>query len=87
MAIAENKDGVAVPIETPVEQVKSVRVNVTLPADVLSEIDQCAESQGFTRSGFPAQKKAMAVSLGEPAGVNRRAVVANIQRREDGQVV
>ena len=29
MAIAENKDGVAVPIETPVEQVKSVRVNVT----------------------------------------------------------
>jgi hypothetical protein len=63
MAIAENKDGVAVPIETPVEQVKSVHVNVTLPADVLSEIDQYAESQGFTRSGFPAQaaKKAMAV--------------------------
>jgi predicted RNase H-like HicB family nuclease len=62
MAIGENKGGVAVLIEAPVEQVKSVRVNVTLPADVLSEIDQYAESHGYTRSGFLAQaaKKAMA---------------------------
>jgi predicted RNase H-like HicB family nuclease len=62
MAIAENKDGVAVLIEAPAAEVKSVRVNVTLPADVLGEIDKYAEREGFTRSGFLAQaaKKAMA---------------------------
>jgi len=62
MVIAENKDGVAVLIEAPAAEVKSVRVNVTLPADVLGEIDRYAEKEGFTRSGFLAQaaKKAMA---------------------------
>src|SRR5258708_5774668 len=62
MAVAENRDGVAVLIEAPAGEVKSVRVNITLPADVLGEIDRYAEQQGFTRSGFLAQaaKKAMA---------------------------
>jgi predicted RNase H-like HicB family nuclease len=62
MAIAENKDGVAVLVEAPAAQVKSVRINVTMPADVLDQIDQYAEREGFTRSGFLAQaaKKAMA---------------------------
>jgi predicted RNase H-like HicB family nuclease len=61
MAIAENKDGVAVLIDAPAAEVKSVRVNITLPADVLGEIDKYAEREGFTRSGFLAQaaKKAM----------------------------
>jgi predicted RNase H-like HicB family nuclease len=62
MAIAENKDGVAVLIEAPAAEVKSVRINVTMPADVLDQIDQYAEKEGFTRSGFLVQaaKKAMA---------------------------
>ena len=62
MAIAETKDSVAVLIDAPAAQVKSVRINVTMPADVLDEIDQYAEREGFTRSGFLAQaaKKAMA---------------------------
>ncbi|MES2197213.1 MAG: type II toxin-antitoxin system HicB family antitoxin [Pseudomonadota bacterium] len=62
MANAENRDGVAVLIPSPADDVKSVRVNVTLPADVLNQIDQYAEKEGFTRSGFLAQaaKKAMA---------------------------
>jgi len=62
MAIAENKDGVAVLIDAPAAEVKSVRVNITLPADVLGEVDRYAEREGFTRSGFLAQaaKKAMA---------------------------
>jgi predicted RNase H-like HicB family nuclease len=61
MANAENKDGVAVLIAAPATAVKSVRVNVTLPSDVLDQIDQYAEREGFTRSGFLAQaaKKAM----------------------------
>jgi hypothetical protein len=62
MATAENRDGVAVLIVAPDAEVKSVRVNITSPADVLSEIDRYAEREGFTRSGFLAQaaKKAMA---------------------------
>lgn len=61
MANAENRDGVAVLISAPATAVKSVRVNVTLPSDVLEQIDQYAEREGFTRSGFLAQaaKKAM----------------------------
>lgn len=62
MSDAENRDGVAVLIAAPAPDVKTVRVNVTLPADVLSEIDKYAEREGFTRSGFLVQaaKKAMA---------------------------
>lgn len=61
MANAENRDGVAVLIAAPATVAKSVRVNVTLPSDVLEQIDQYAEREGFTRSGFLAQaaKKAM----------------------------
>lgn len=61
MANAENRDGVAVLISAPATAVKSVRVNVTLPSDVLEQIDEYAEREGFTRSGFLAQaaKKAM----------------------------
>jgi hypothetical protein len=62
MAIAANKDGVAVLVEAPAAEVRSVRINITMPADVLDQIDKYAEREGFTRSGFLAQaaKKAMA---------------------------
>ncbi len=54
MSNPENRDGVAVLVPAPAHEVKSVRVNITLPADILSEIDRYAEQQGFTRSGFLA---------------------------------
>jgi predicted RNase H-like HicB family nuclease len=62
MKDAENKKAVAVLIEAPTAPIKTVRVNVTLPADALEEIDRYAESHGLTRSGFLAQaaRKAMA---------------------------
>ena len=62
MANRENRDGVAVLIQAPAADVKSVRINITLPADVLDQIDRYAEREGFTRSGFLAQaaKKVMA---------------------------
>jgi predicted RNase H-like HicB family nuclease len=62
MSIAENRDGVAVLIEAPAAEVKSVRINITMPDDVLDQIDKYAEREGFTRSGFLAQaaKKVMA---------------------------
>jgi hypothetical protein len=63
MSIRENMDGVATLIEAPASEVKTIRINVTMPADVLDQIDRYAEREGFTRSGFLAQaaKKAMAV--------------------------
>lgn len=62
MADKDNMDGVAILVPAPVAAPKSVRINVTLPSDVLEQIDQYAEREGFTRSGFLAQaaKKAMA---------------------------
>src|SRR5882724_6133332 len=62
MKDAQNRDGVAVLVATPTTDVKSVRINVTMPADVLDQIDRYAEREGFTRSGFLAQaaKKAKA---------------------------
>ncbi len=52
MADAENRDGVAVLVPAPQQAVRSVRVNITVPEDVLAEIDRYAEGHGFTRSGF-----------------------------------
>jgi predicted RNase H-like HicB family nuclease len=56
MAQGENRDGVAILVAVqPQAHSKTVRVNVTLPADVLQQIDQYAEAHGFTRSGFLTQ--------------------------------
>ncbi|MGN6309537.1 MAG: type II toxin-antitoxin system HicB family antitoxin [Xanthobacteraceae bacterium] len=62
MSDKTNADGVAILVPAPTAASKSVRINITLPADVLDQIDQYAEREGFTRSGFLAQaaKKAMA---------------------------
>jgi predicted RNase H-like HicB family nuclease len=55
MAIAENRQAVAALIEVPTAAPRRVRVNVTIPSDVLEEIDRRAEQEGFTRSGFLTQ--------------------------------
>jgi predicted RNase H-like HicB family nuclease len=63
MANRENQDAVATLIPAPAASpAKSVRVNVTLPSDLLEQIDARAEAEGFTRSGFLAQsaRKALA---------------------------
>jgi predicted RNase H-like HicB family nuclease len=51
MAEPENREAIA--IFVPVR--KNVRVNITVPADVLAEIDRYAESHGLTRSDFLTQ--------------------------------
>ncbi len=60
MADQDNRDGVAilVPLET---QSKTVRVNISVPSEVLDLIDKHAEANGFTRSGFivSAARRAM----------------------------
>ena len=54
MSDAENRDGVAVLVAVKDEPSRSVRVNITLPEDVLARIDAHAERVGMNRSGFLA---------------------------------
>lgn len=56
MSDPENRDGVAILVDSPMPRAaKSIRINITLPEDVLHEIDRYAEEQGLTRSGFIAR--------------------------------
>lgn len=55
MSEPDNRTGVAILVSVKTEQPKAVRVNVTLPEDVLEQIDRYAEAHGFTRSGLLAQ--------------------------------
>ncbi len=48
---------------------KSVRVNVTLPEDVLSEIDAYAKANGYTRSGLLLRGAREIVRRGEDSGL------------------
>jgi len=52
MQAPENKDSVAILISLRTTSSKSVRVNITLPEDVLHEIDRFSEAHGLSRSGF-----------------------------------
>ena len=66
MANPDNRDGVAILVATPEHSAKTVRINVTLPEDLLKAIDHYAEDHGFSRSGFLAQAAKRAMEL-EPA--------------------
>jgi predicted RNase H-like HicB family nuclease len=62
MSDPDNRSGVAILVAAKTEAPKVIRVNVTLPGDILEQIDRYAEAHGLSRSGFLAQaaKKAMA---------------------------
>jgi predicted RNase H-like HicB family nuclease len=55
MSDPDNRSGVAILVSVKSDQPKVVRVNVTLPGDVLEQIDKYAEAHGYTRSGLLAQ--------------------------------
>lgn len=55
MSDPDNRSGVAILISVRNDQPKAVRVNITLPGDVLEQIDKYAEAHGYTRSGLLAQ--------------------------------
>jgi predicted RNase H-like HicB family nuclease len=65
MSDPDNRSAVAILVSVRTEQPKAVRVNVTLPGDVLEQIDRYAEAHGFTRSGLLTQaaKKLMAEAV------------------------
>ena len=53
MSDPENRDGVPVLIGVPSKKTaRVIRVNITLPEDVLAKIDARAEHTGMNRSGF-----------------------------------
>jgi predicted RNase H-like HicB family nuclease len=49
---AENRDGVAILVAAPNVAVKTIRVNITLPEDVLFAVDRYAAAHGYSRSGL-----------------------------------
>jgi predicted RNase H-like HicB family nuclease len=55
MADPEHRDGVAILVGVRTQAAKAVRVNITLPEDILTQVDRFAEAHGYTRSGFLAQ--------------------------------
>lgn len=61
MTDAVNRDGVAILVPVRTTPSKIVRVNVTLPEDMLAKIDHYASEHGFTRSGFLAQAARRAI--------------------------
>ncbi|MER8386559.1 type II toxin-antitoxin system HicB family antitoxin [Mesorhizobium sp. M0751] len=63
MSDKDNLSGVAILVPLKAEAAKVVRVNVTIPEDVLDQIDQYAVRHGYSRSGFltAAAKKVMQI--------------------------
>lgn len=77
MAVHENRDGVAVLIPLKTTARKAVRLNITLPEDVLEKIDAYAEAHGLTRSGFLAQAaKRQMQDDGNPDNIREYALSA-----------
>lgn len=54
LADPENRGAVHALIPAPQPKPAVLRVNITLPQDVLEQIDRYAEAHGYTRSGFLA---------------------------------
>jgi predicted RNase H-like HicB family nuclease len=55
MADAGNRDGVAILVAAPEKAIKAIRINITLPEDVLIAVDRYAEANGYSRSGLLAK--------------------------------
>ena len=67
MADRENRDGVAILVPLEATAMRSVRVDVTIPEDVLDRIDRFAAERGMDRSGFLTQaaRRAMDAEAGQ----------------------
>jgi predicted DNA binding CopG/RHH family protein len=52
MLLWSYQGGVAIRVAVKPEAPKCIRVNVTLPEDILERVDKSATSRGLTRSAF-----------------------------------
>lgn len=64
MVSKDNRNGVAILVSLKTGAKKVVRVNVTIPEDVLRQIDQYAELHGYNRSGFLTAAAKRVMELG-----------------------
>jgi predicted RNase H-like HicB family nuclease len=55
MAERAHRDAVAFLVKAPAQYARAVRVNITLPEDVLADVDKAAGRQGLSRSAFLAR--------------------------------
>jgi predicted RNase H-like HicB family nuclease len=55
MSDPDNRSGVVMLVSVKTDPPKAVRVNVTLPSDILEQIDRYAAERGMTRSGLLTQ--------------------------------
>jgi predicted RNase H-like HicB family nuclease len=62
MAERENREAVACLVQAPARQARAVRVNITMPEDVLADVDRLAGRQGLSRSAFLARAARRAMS-------------------------
>lgn len=62
MAERENREAVAFLVPALARQARAVRVNITLPEDVLADVDRVAGRQGLSRSAFLARAARRAMS-------------------------
>jgi predicted RNase H-like HicB family nuclease len=65
MAERANGEAVAFLVPAPARPSRAVRVNITLPEDMLAEVDRAAGRQGLSRSAFLA--RAARRAMGEAA--------------------
>lgn len=86
MADPMNRDGVAVLVPLA-EPVRAVRVNITVPADALDEIDRYAEANGLTRSGLLvlAARRAMVKLSDEERTRLHEALFEALYQVQDGK--
>ena len=70
----DNRDGVAILVSLKTEGKKAVRINITLPEDMLASIDAFAEANGFTRSGFLARAAKHEMESAESGNGRKRAL-------------
>jgi predicted RNase H-like HicB family nuclease len=63
MADSLNRAGVAILVPVRSAATKTMRVNITLPEDILTAIDGYAERHGLSRSGFIAKAAKDAMKL------------------------
>lgn len=68
MADRENRDGVAILVDAPALVAKSVRINVSLPEDILARIDSFAAKSGYSRSSFLARAAVREIERERSAG-------------------
>ena len=55
MSDPDNRNGVVILTCIKTEQARAIRVNVTMPEDVLTQLDRYAAAHGFTRSRLLTQ--------------------------------